>query len=485
MNKRAPFVGRDRELETATHALKLRATDGLFVAGDSGVGKSRFIEEVCWTASLEGYEIMRVAATDGGADIPFGAFAHLLEGDSTTEEGSGSTPQTAKRLLQLAAGRRLVLVVDDAHFLDDPSAALVHKLVRGPRVFALLSITNRARTPQPILTLWKDDLIDRLELGALSREDLRRLVRARLGADIDGLTERSLWEATGGNLALHQELVTAGLETGNLRKTNDVWSWHGPSAVTSRLTEITAARLGCLEDEQRSALELLAIAAPIELNDIDGLVPYQVVEDLEARRILNVEHACGRSVVRFRYPLEGQVFGAGIPKLRARRYRLDLARQIERAGSRDPGVLSRIACWRLDSHQRQPADTLVNATSDAWGALQAPLVRRLGPAALQAGAGHQVTRHLVEALLLAGPAWEVESALEELQPILDGDQLAMVDLDRALNALIGQDDLPCAAGLLRQAGVGVTSPAAKAELQSLQALSYAFGGSNRECLTLT
>ena len=61
-------------------------------------------------------------------------------------------------MVSRGGGGRLVLVVDDAHRLDDLSAALIHQLVASDQCFVLITVlapsVAEARAPEPIVALW-------------------------------------------------------------------------------------------------------------------------------------------------------------------------------------------------------------------------------------------------------------------------------------------------------------------------------------------
>ncbi|MCZ9337875.1 hypothetical protein NGM37_08805, partial [Streptomyces sp. TRM76130] len=88
---------------------------------------------------------------------PFAAFAHLLP-----------EPVTLHRAVRLLAGVRLLLV-DDAHLLDNASAALVHQLAVHGRTRLLVVVTDTAAAPEAVARLWTGELLPRLTLGPLPR----------------------------------------------------------------------------------------------------------------------------------------------------------------------------------------------------------------------------------------------------------------------------------------------------------------------------
>jgi hypothetical protein len=61
--------------------------------------------------------------------------------------------------------RRLLLVVDDAQFLDEGSAALVHQLVQKGACSVLASVRTPGPAPEPVTALWKDGLAERIDLA--------------------------------------------------------------------------------------------------------------------------------------------------------------------------------------------------------------------------------------------------------------------------------------------------------------------------------
>ena len=73
-----------------------------------------------------------------------------------------------------AAGRPIVLAIDDAHLLDPLSAALVYYVARAEHATVLATVRTGEPVPDPIRALWTDDLVERVELGPLDRGRDRR-----------------------------------------------------------------------------------------------------------------------------------------------------------------------------------------------------------------------------------------------------------------------------------------------------------------------
>lgn len=71
-----PLVGRAAELERVAGFLRV-GQGAIVLAGPAGVGKTRLGSECLEVAAFQGFVPLRVAATQGAAGLPFGAFAHL------------------------------------------------------------------------------------------------------------------------------------------------------------------------------------------------------------------------------------------------------------------------------------------------------------------------------------------------------------------------------------------------------------------------
>ncbi len=68
-----------------------------------------------------------------------------------------------------------MVVVDDAHLLDEASMTLVHHLVLQRLALLVLTVRPGESWPDPITALWKDGLAERVDLAALDRTALMRI----------------------------------------------------------------------------------------------------------------------------------------------------------------------------------------------------------------------------------------------------------------------------------------------------------------------
>ena len=77
---------------------------------------------------------------------------------------------------------KAALLVDDAHLLDEGSAALVLLLVSTGPTRVVATVRSGAPCPDAVVALWKEGLAELVELAPLGRSDTLSLAARALGA---------------------------------------------------------------------------------------------------------------------------------------------------------------------------------------------------------------------------------------------------------------------------------------------------------------
>lgn len=481
---RQVFAGRQAELRRITAAMTRPDFAGVALIGAEGVGKSRLQVEAAAIADPATYRVIHAATTPATAAVPFGALAEHLPSGLLSLPFNGIALRVAGDALRKLAGkRRLVLVADDAHLLDEASAALALQLARRGELFILTTVRRGRRLPRPIADLWTGGLAEWIEVGPLTRDDVEEMLIRSLPGQVEGLLVQRCWEMTAGNALLLRELVTAQLAAGRLAERDGMWRLTGSFAIPSWLVSLVDERLAASPPECRPALELLAFAEPIDPGALAALVPPGSLEAAEAHGLVTVEQVGGRDRARLTYPLYGEVLRAATPRLRAQRWRSECAGIVE-ATSSDPMDLARAAGWRLASGPPPDPDRLVAAAQTAWAALDLPLAEALGRRAVAAGRGVAMAEPLGYSLLFTGRAAEAEGMLAGLGTPADEAGRARVAAVRAMNLHVGLDRTEQADELLRATITGLTDQPARARLVARQALLRVLGGAPDAALDL-
>ncbi|MGX4656363.1 LuxR C-terminal-related transcriptional regulator [Micromonospora sp. SCSIO 07396] len=407
------FVGRTDELNRLLAAVHESRGQGLFFSGSAGVGKSRLLREAVAALSPERYALSFVAASTATAALPFGGLAPVLP----AEQPPGLSPAGVLRwgvdvLQEQAAGRRIVLAIDDAHLLDPPSAALVHLLARAENTTVLGTLRSGEQIPLPIRALWTDDLVGHAELAPLGPDETTGLLAALLDGPVDAGSAERLFRLSAGNPLLLRELVLAATTGGELVRTYGVWRWTGRLELAPSLTDLIDTRIGQLDPVVRAVVELVAFGEPLGLRLLDRAADPAAVEVAEERGLIAVVPDDRRMDVRLAHPLYGEVIRRRCPVSRTRRLKAQLADEVEAAGARRRGDLLRVAVWRLDSGSVQDPALLLHAAVQAFTRYDVPLATRLARAALDADGGYDAAELLATILMFGDRPAEAISVLD-------------------------------------------------------------------------
>jgi len=449
-----PLVGRQAELEALAAALGGTRAGGVVLAGGAGVGKTRLAREALARAEAAGWGVEWVAATRAAASIPFGAVSHLLPAtERLSDDRLDLLRRAAVLLAERGRERPLALGVDDAHLLDDASAALVHQLALRGLVVVLATVRTGEPAPDSVVALWKDGLARRLDLPALAAEATAELLGRALGGRVDGVTRQEVLRVTEGNPLYLHELVLGGLESGGLRQVDGVWRWKRGLAGATRLAAAVEARLGTLDDAARAAVELTAWGEPLAVGVLERLVDRDAVQAAERSGVLVLQRAGRRALARLAHPLYGEVLRATLPMGRARAVAGRLAAAVGSGILRRRDDLLRVGVWQLEAGVAVRPALLLEAARQAAARFDLELAERLARAAVEAGGGQTAVRVLAEALEWQGRHAEAVAVMDDEPPALGSTERARWASVRAGNLYWGLERTAEAEQVLQQAAL--------------------------------
>jgi DNA-binding CsgD family transcriptional regulator len=417
------FVGRADELDRLRSAVGGPDGRGLFFSGTAGIGKSRLLREGVAALSPERYAIWSVAASATTAALPFGGLVQVLPADQPQGLSPAGILRWALDVLQRqAAGRRIVLAIDDAHLLDPPSAALVHLIARAENATVIGTLRNGEEIPLPIRALWTDDLVDLAELSPLGPADTAGLLAGILEGPVDAGSADRLCRLSTGNPLLLRELVLAAGAGSELTRTYGVWKWTGRLELAPSLTDLIDTRIGQLTPGVRAVVELVAFGEPLGLRLLTDAVAPTDVETAEERGLISVVQHDRRLNVRLAHPLYGEVMRRRCPVSRTRRLQARLAELLEQVGKRRRDDLLRVAVWRLDSGTAQDATMLLDAAAQAFARYDVPLATRLARAALDLDGGFDAAELLATILMFGDRPDEAIEVLDSVAAEIRSDR---------------------------------------------------------------
>ena len=348
-----------------------------------------------------------VVGTSTEQVIPFGAFRGLLSGIDVSD---ATRPAELLRAAQdRLTGEQQLFVVDDAHYLDRMSATLIYQLALSGSARLIVTVRSAAESPEAVQAMWDDGLLTKVELGPLD------------------------------------------------------------AAATAALPGLIDAYLSALPSQARTTLDYLALAQPLQRDDLAALAGEQAVEQAEAAGAVTVNDD---ATVYPAHPLYAARAAAAQAPDTARTLRMAL---VERLAAAPPGHIGdqlRLAALAVDNvydNDTAGAD-LVTAAQQALRFGELALAERLATAALNRSDELAARLALGYALAWQGRGREADAVLAAVDPEqLSPAELMAWALPRAANQFWMLSEPAKATAFLQSTRNRVASPAAQATLDALSA----------------
>jgi len=434
-----PLVGRERELAALRGALEDGAPAAV-IAGPPGSGKTALAARATEAVRRTGRATLWVAATAAAGRIPFGAMAALAPSDTgrSASEAQMLSAMAAELETRRVGGSPPLLCVDDAHLLDESSAALVHHLVTTERASALVTTTPGRPTCDAVSALWKDGGTIWVELEGLDSGSVEELLSSVLAGPVEGALAHRLAGACGGNPLLLRELIVSARAAGALRLLDGLWRQVAPLPLGDRLSRLVGDRVDRLPDASREVIEYVAVGEPLELALLERLSGVDAVMAAEETGVIEVATDDRRTVVRGAHPVYATLLRGRVPPLRARRGCSGLADSLARTPMRRRGDELRLARWRLGAGETIDSDLALAAARQAMADGDHDLCVELSDVAWAAGGGFAASAQAAQALMWQGSAdsaseWFARAAAEAP----DRSSRRWVALARATNLFLG------------------------------------------------
>jgi DNA-binding NarL/FixJ family response regulator len=419
------FVGRADALTAADQALRRSAAgraSHLLVAGEAGIGKTRFAEAVSTRSLAAGFRVLRGGCVAlGSGELPYAPIGEALRGlardlepkalaavvadrgpvlaritPALDPEGEGSRDPGLPgagfpvRGLSDAARARLyeallgllgrlstespvLLVVDDLHWADSASLdtlAFLLRSLRHERVELLLTLRSDELHRRHPLRSWLSEIermdnVERLDLGPLEPAETAELIAAIRGDAPGHAFAAQIQGRSDGNPFFIEELL-AGDGVG-----------RGRTGLSAGLRDILLAQVEGVRDDAKTVLDAAAVAGrEVDVDlvaEVAALAPKQFDAGLDAcleRHLLVVNRGHATDRLAFRHALIQEVVEDGL--LPAERIRLHraiaeaLAGRFSSSASSEPGTWAELAGhWDAAHDERRALDAALHAAEDA------------------------------------------------------------------------------------------------------------------------
>lgn len=410
---------------------------GVLVQGAAGMGKTALLRAVCERARRAGARVLQAQAERLEADWPFGVARQLLEGVDMSWPASGPD-ELYDLTIDLAAGRPMVIAVDDLRWIDDASARWLAYLLRriGRRHVLVIATTG---LPADGIDA---DLVSRFDheiaLQGLSVEAVVDLAAEMLGKPPDNEFGAMCHHMTDGNPSLVHAVLRAVLESGQPVSTavlGEVPASLPPKVLSWLRRTLAACDPGAPELVQAVAL----FGEPVELDLAAAtaeLAPARVAPLVDALVAARLLHWC-HDRVSLRPPLLQAAVLAGLAPGTGRTLRARAARQLHDRGAPTAAIAVQLL---LSGPIGEPwaADVLCAAAAKATA--EGDLDRALEHlrSALREPMSAQRRSELMVRMGSAQPPADMGSAIGYLRRALDiaSDVTARADAARRLAGLL-------------------------------------------------
>lgn len=340
-------LGKTRLMQEISREMRAQSWRTLWAQGRSGQPGAALSEWLNRLLQQQGPSLQETLEREGPM------LAHLLPNLPYTpallmgEQGQLLLFGAALRLLR-AAGRKLLLVLDNAEATDEVSLGFVGFAARaqedpdGLRVFVAFRSDEMPQKNHSVLqALERSGLAARFVLPALSSEDIRAMVEGLLGNLPEPELVRYLQQRSQGNPWMVRELVQELMAAGQLVQRAGYWEWSQlEAALPESLRESLKWRFDKLSEEQREVVGLAAVIgeeATFEgLLELSGKQEDDLLDDLDdlLRAGILRESRQGREErYRFSHPLLRQVALEQLSQRRRRRLHAKYAETLEERGA--------------------------------------------------------------------------------------------------------------------------------------------------------
>jgi tetratricopeptide (TPR) repeat protein len=304
------LVGRKSELRELKRCLDLalkRKGKTVFISGEAGSGKTRLVNEFLNTIKQEEVTVLYGWCLSN-ATLPYFPFVEALSSELPSREAGTfinqrlstrswmsevyptekleknliSTPQVwrdqafasvTKELLFTSSTKPLILVLEDMHWADSASLALLHYISRAiANEKILVLVTYRSEElgrdsdgpPHQLLetiqVMGREGIFKEIKLTNLNQEDVKGIAESMLGGKVDLEFARRLSGESRGNPLYVVEFLRMLSEHGSLVRNKGQWRLSVDEfGIPSKVRDVILRRIGILKLDQRRVLDVASV----------------------------------------------------------------------------------------------------------------------------------------------------------------------------------------------------------------------------------
>jgi len=387
------LIGREKELEQARTLWRMTLSGQgqiLLISGEPGIGKTRFLREMMTHAEVSGGWTL-VGESHYGGGAPYEAFAQIVHQGMERSIAAGIEipdfiladlltltpefrgvfkavppnpsldPKSEQRRLKenvssyfqsLSDKFPLLIALDDAHWADSGTLAMLQKLARRIERKRMMILTTYREVEldealpfhETMLTLTRDSSPTRLKLSRLNRDQTQVLLQTIFSNEITTEFLDGIYRETEGNPFFIEEVCKALVESRYIFFESG--QWHQPKMeeleIPQSIRVAIQSRVGRLSEQEQDILRLAALIGRefdfsilVEACNTEEEVLISALENAEKGQLIYEIPHKKDVVFRFSHALFSTTLTESIRTLRRRKMHKQVAQAIEKVQPHD------------------------------------------------------------------------------------------------------------------------------------------------------
>lgn len=263
---RWPLLARPEMIDELCRELLRQPPRTVLLTGLAGAGKTTLLDELAARLRTRHRRVIEIVGIAELAAVPLGAFLPLL----AVASGPDAPVDARLRGLLEQLGRdadRAVLLVDDASFLDEISAAAVYQVIRAFGMPTMLTARSGTSLPAALDRLRHEGSLVEHTMPPLTHDETAVLLARRLGGRPTPELLNTLWARTEGN-----PLFLRGLVEGGLARASPQLTDHGIDVTIDTVDdigELADRALRRLDPDELRAAQLLALTGGLDAHELE------------------------------------------------------------------------------------------------------------------------------------------------------------------------------------------------------------------------
>ncbi|HSL35944.1 MAG TPA: helix-turn-helix transcriptional regulator, partial [Arthrobacter sp.] len=277
-------LARSADADRVRSALLAEDRVGVVITGDRGVGKTQVGRAAVAGFGPDVYTL-QLRSSGPGSATPYGCLAFTLA--RLPQSSLGSPTAILHGITSLirddAAGRKCVILLDNAGALDELSTGVLLNLVQTRTARLVATVQRTTDLPPDFYWLITSGQLAEVRLANLTEVETLEVLQAALGHRVSSALASQLHNLVGGSPTLLQAVVSEQIERGNLVLSGSVWTLVDEVVLDGRtaLEDIVRARYARETPVARELIEVLSCARTLPLARLARMYSPGIIADME------------------------------------------------------------------------------------------------------------------------------------------------------------------------------------------------------------